>query len=121
MAVRRRAARMSSAFLVSGGHTQRHPSGRIRPAVDPGCGRASGNRVCGELGWRLAKRALPPRVARVAAAGIPLGYWLWFCGFVVVALAIDLGLLHRHAQRAVHGAHEVAHHREFGLRVLLVG
>lgn len=34
----------------------------------------------------------------MAGAGIPLSYWLWFCGFVLVALAIDLGLLHRHGR-----------------------
>ena len=35
------------------------------------------------------------RCLRVPASTIPVGYWLWFCGFVVTALAIDLGLFHR--------------------------
>ena len=34
----------------------------------------------------------------MGAAGIPLIYWFWFCGFVAVALAIDLGVLHRHGR-----------------------
>ena len=69
MAVRKRAARVSSEFC-----------GRVQPL------------------WILAKRAFPPRVPSVAATSIPLGYWLWFCGFVLMALAIDLGLLHRHGR-----------------------
>lgn len=31
----------------------------------------------------------------MSADGISLSYWLWFCGFVLAALGIDLGLLHR--------------------------
>jgi tellurite resistance protein TerC len=34
----------------------------------------------------------------VSAATIPFAYWLAFCGFVVTALALDLGLFHRQEQ-----------------------
>lgn len=34
----------------------------------------------------------------MSAEAIPLIYWLWFCGFVVAALILDLGVLHRHGR-----------------------
>jgi tellurite resistance protein TerC len=39
-----------------------------------------------------------PLIAATAGSGIPLGYWAAFSLFVVLALAVDLGLFHRESR-----------------------